>query len=165
MAWINNMAKATEISPIYQQNKISMWVPVCWFACPCLRPTVQAAISFIRGDWFGWPRCVLERVRTPTVVHEWSQGCCGCGMKIGEPRNARNQHFIPYAVCRTIILHLARSVWVKWSRMLLRLKPAYLISSIITFTQGRSWPAWELLQVFEKCCKRTQIPATRKHLC
>lgn len=85
-----------------------------------------------------------------------SQWCCGCegGMKIREQRNSRNQHFIPYAICGTIVLHLAHSVWGKWSRMVPRLKPAPLIS----------WPAWEPLRVFVKCCKQTQIPETQKHL-
>lgn len=69
-AWIKNMAKATGIPPMYQPIKILTWVPVCRFACPCLRPTVRAAVSLVCGGWFCWPWCILELVRTPSLVHE-----------------------------------------------------------------------------------------------
>lgn len=154
-AWINNREKATGIPPTYQPNKSLRWMPVCPFACLCLRPEFKLLFLSSGVTFLFWPSCILKLVKTPSLVHEWYINV-GVGLRVrwksGNGGMPGNQRFFPFA----IILHLTHSAWV--SGMVPGLQSAPQITSVVIFTPGHRWPAWEPLPVLEKCCKQTQIP-------
>lgn len=112
-AWINNMAKATGIPPMYQPNKILRWMPVCPFACLCLRAEfkllfLSSGVTFFSDlfaswSWLGHPAWCMSGINDGVDLSvRWRSGNGGM---------PGNQHFFPYA----IILHLTHAVWVKWN--------------------------------------------------
>lgn len=128
--WINNMAKATEIPQMYQPKKILMWVPVCWFARPCLRLTVQAAVCSGVTDFAG-PDASWSYSGLPAWCVNGLNAAVSVGWRSGNggmPRTSVSSRMPSAGKSFDTSLSL-----YGWSRSVLRLKPASLISSIVSF--------------------------------